>query len=103
MLWYADTLCALDNLGTVESIVAMNEALQTTHPAEFGEGIVSPALLISGSADRNHPNAPEFARRIKGCEYKVVEGAGHSSNFEAPWEFNRYCTDFLKTRGLFPG
>lgn len=102
MLWYADMLCALDNLGTLDSIIAMNEALQTTHPAEFGEGIVSPALLISGSVDRNHPNAPELARRIKGCEYKVVEGAGHSSNFEAPWEFNGYCTDFLKKHGLFP-
>jgi pimeloyl-ACP methyl ester carboxylesterase len=103
MQWYADMLCALDNVATVDSIIAMNEALQTTHPAEFGEGIASPALLISGSADRNHPNAPELARRIKGCEYKVIEGAGHSSNLESPWEFDAHCIAFLKKHGLFPG
>jgi len=103
MQWYADMLCALDNVATVDSIIAMNNALQTMHPAEFGEGITSPALLISGSADRNHPNAPELARRIKGCEYKVIEGAGHSSNLESPWEFDAYCIEFLKKHGLFPG
>jgi pimeloyl-ACP methyl ester carboxylesterase len=47
--------------------------------------------------------AEELARRIKGCEYKVIEGAGHSSMMEAPWEFDRYCIDFLKKHGLFPG
>jgi 3-oxoadipate enol-lactonase len=103
MQWYADMLCALDNVATVDSIIAMNNALQTTHPAEFGEGITSPALLISGSADRNHPNAPELARRIKGCEFKTIEGAGHSSNLESPWEFDAYCIEFLKKHGLFPG
>lgn len=76
---------------------------QTTHLAEFGEAITSPALLIGGSPDRNHPNAPELARRIKGCEYKVIEGAGHTSNLESPWEFGAYCIEFLKKHGLFPG
>ena len=103
MQWYADMLCALDDVSTVDSIIAMNEALQTTHPAEFGEGITSPALLISGSADRNHPNAPELARRIKGCEYKVIEDAGHSSNLESPWEFDAYFIAFLKKHPLFTG
>jgi pimeloyl-ACP methyl ester carboxylesterase len=103
MQWYADMLCGLDNIATVESIVAMNDALQVTHPAEFGEGITSTALLISGSADRNHPNAAELARRVKGCEYRVIEGAGHSSMLEAPAEFDRYCIEFLKKHGLFPG
>ncbi len=103
MRWYADMLCELNNVSTVESVVAMNDALQTTHPAEFGEGITSPALLISGSADRNHPNAPELARRIKGCEFKTIEGAGHSSNMEEPAQFNQLCIEFLKKHNLFPG
>ena len=45
----------------------------------------------------------ELARRIKGCEYQVIEGAGHSSNMEAPAEFDAHCITFLKKHNLFPG
>ena len=36
-------------------------------------------------------------------EVKTVEGAGHSSNFEKPWEFDRHCIEFLARLGLYTG
>jgi 3-oxoadipate enol-lactonase len=98
---YAKMVVALNNEGTLASIIANNHAL--SHPVEndaFLAGIAVPTLVISGSADRNHASSFELAKRIKGCEVKTVEGAGHSSNFEKPWEFDRYCIEFLSSLGL---
>lgn len=100
---YARMLCALTNEGTLPSIIAMNEALTHVHPAELGIGIASPCLIISGTADRNHAKSYELRDHIAGAEIAVVEGAGHSSCLQGPWEFNRHCVEFLDRLGLFPG
>lgn len=101
--YYADMVAGLSNVGTLDSIIAMNQALSYPDPEEFFTSIVVPTLIISGTDDRNHPAAFELQRRIKGAEIRSIEGAGHSSNFEAPWQFDRYCIDFLAGLGLYPG
>ena len=99
---YAWMLCELTNPGTLASIIAMNRALQHVHPAELGIGITSPTLIISGSADRNHAKSFELQQHIAGSEIRMVEGAGHSSCLQSPWEFDRHCIEFLKALGLHP-
>jgi pimeloyl-ACP methyl ester carboxylesterase len=99
--YYASMLCELTNEGTLGSIIAMNDALTHVHPAELGIGITSPCLIISGTADRNHLKSFELQKHIKGAELESVEGAGHSSCLQGPWDFNRYCSAFLKKHGLY--
>jgi pimeloyl-ACP methyl ester carboxylesterase len=101
--YYARMLCELTNEGTLASIIAMNEALTHVHPAELGVGIASPTLIVSGTADRNHAKSFELQKHIQGSEIASVEGAGHSSCLQSPWEFDRYCIEFLSKHGLFPG
>ncbi len=100
---YASMLCELTNESTLASIIAMNTALTTVHPAELGVGITSPTLILSGTADRNHAKSFELAEHIAGAEVAVIEGAGHSSCLQSPWEFNRHCVTFLARHGLWPG
>jgi hypothetical protein len=33
----------------------------------------------------------------------VIEGAGHSVMQEAPWQYDRYCIEFLAKLGLWTG
>jgi pimeloyl-ACP methyl ester carboxylesterase len=103
---YANMVVALNNEGTLASIIANNHAL--SHPVEndaFLARISAPTLVISGGFDRNHASSFDLGKRIgkAGCEVKTVEGAGHSSNFEKPWEFDRYCIEFLDGQGLWCG
>ena len=99
---YARMLCELTNASTLASIIAMNAALTHVHPAELGVGIASPTLIISGTADRNHAKSFELQKHIAGSEIAVIEGAGHSSCLQSPWEFNRHCIAFLAKHGLYP-
>jgi 3-oxoadipate enol-lactonase len=100
--YYAKMITDLTNEGTLNSIIAMNEALSHPDPEEFFDTIKPPTLIISGTADRNHPAAFELQKRIKGSEIVSIEGAGHSSNVEAPWEFDDACIRFLSKHKLFP-
>ncbi len=100
---YAEMLCELTNESTLASIIAMNEALTHVHPAELGIGIASPTLILSGTADRNHAKSFVLAEHIAGAEVAVIEGAGHSSCLQSPWDFNRHCIAFLTRHGLYPG
>lgn len=100
---YAQMLCELTNVGTLASIIAMNDALTHVHPAELGIGISSPCLILSGTADRNHAKSFELQEHIEGAQIAVIKGAGHSSCLQSPWAFNRHCTDFLAKHDLFLG
>lgn len=99
---YAKMITDLTNEGTLNSIIAMNEALSQPDPEGFLDRIKVPTLILSGTADRNHPAAFELQKRIKGAEIVSIEGAGHSSNVEAPWEFDAHCITFLSKHSLFP-
>ena len=97
---YADMICHATNEGTLASIIAMNHALSQPDPENFLDSITVPTLVISGSADRNHPAAFELAKRIAGARVETVEGAGHSCNLEAPWDFDAHCLKFLREHDL---
>jgi len=99
---YADMVCALNNAGTLESIVLMNQALAEAKP-EFYPRLEVPTLIITASEDFTRESAYKLQSFIKGAEITCIEGAGHACNFELPWEFDRICIEYLKKRGLFPG
>jgi pimeloyl-ACP methyl ester carboxylesterase len=100
--YYGRMVCELNNEKTLQSIIAMNEALSHPEPEEFFRKLAVPTIIISGTADRNHPAALELQKRIAGAEFGTIEGAGHSLMMEAPWQYDAYAIDFLKKHGLFP-
>jgi 3-oxoadipate enol-lactonase len=58
-----------------------------------------PTLIICGSEDEVTPLVEsEFMHEnIKGSVLRVIEKAGHVSNLEEPWEFNKHLLEFLGT------
>ena len=98
---YARMVVDLNNLATVSSIIAMNEALSVPDNEELYRSITIPTLIISGSADRNHAAAQELQAPLAGAEFQVVEGAGHAVMQEEPWAYDAYCIAFLQRCGLF--
>jgi 3-oxoadipate enol-lactonase len=64
-----------------------------------------PALLLSGSKDRNAP-APMMAKMasfIPTAAYVEIEGAGHLVNLERPIPFNAALNEFLTARVALTG
>lgn len=60
-----------------------------------------PTLVIHGSDDRRSPREVSEALHagIPGSQLAIVDGAGHMTNLEAPAEFNRLVSDFLRGTG----
>jgi pimeloyl-ACP methyl ester carboxylesterase len=103
MTYYADMLEELTGVGTLQSIIAINTALLEVEPDDFFLGIKCPTTIIIGSLDRTLEPARALAAKIPGAEFNLIEGAGHSCNFENPGEYDRLCIEFLTRHGLFPG
>jgi pimeloyl-ACP methyl ester carboxylesterase len=103
LLHYADMVCALNNEGTLASIVAMNEALSHGTPPGLHAGIEAPTLIVSGTEDRSYATVHNLQKAIAGAELAAVEGAGHAVMIEAPWAYDRACAAFLARLGLWPG
>jgi pimeloyl-ACP methyl ester carboxylesterase len=99
---YADMVCGLSNVGTLESIIAMNQALADASPDLYPRFKV-PTLIIIGGEDFTKPGAYKLQSLIKGSEIVEMPGAGHANCFEQPWEYDRLVIAYLKKRGLFPG
>ena len=61
--------------------------------------IATPTLIICGREDAVTPLVQsEFMHRsIKGSLLRIIEHAGHVSNLEQPFEFNKHLYDFLVT------
>lgn len=61
-----------------------------------------PTLVITSTGDELIPREPTEAmgREIPGATIKVIEGAGHLTNLEAPEEFNRLVAAHLVRCGL---
>ena len=59
-----------------------------------------PTLVITASADTLIPPAATqaTAEAIPGSEFRMIEGAGHLSNLEAPEAFNALLREFLAQR-----
>jgi len=62
-----------------------------------------PVFAVAGEADAfmPRPAVEALSDRLEGCDYEVVEGAGHSSNFDRPVAFNRHVRDFLDAEAVF--
>jgi pimeloyl-ACP methyl ester carboxylesterase len=99
---YADMVCALNNAGTLESIILMNEALANASPDLYPR-LKVPCLIVTGSEDFTKDGAYKLQSHISGSEIVCLEGAGHANCFEMPWEYDRACIEYLKKRRLFPG
>ncbi|MHB1277354.1 MAG: alpha/beta fold hydrolase [Bacteroidia bacterium] len=58
-----------------------------------------PTLIICGKEDEVTPlGESEFMHaNIKGSSLRIIEHAGHVSNLEEPWEFNKILLEFLGT------
>jgi pimeloyl-ACP methyl ester carboxylesterase len=100
LLHYAEMVCALNNEGTLASIVANNEALARRPDPSFYDGITSPTIIIIGDLDRSKPASFELQKRIKGSELVFIPEVGHACNIEAPADYDAHCVRFLKHLGL---
>jgi pimeloyl-ACP methyl ester carboxylesterase len=99
---YADMVCGLSNVGTLESIIAMNQALADASPDLYPR-LKVPTLIIIGGEDFTKRGAYKLQSLIKGSEIVEMPGAGHANCFEQPWEYDRLAIEYLKKKGLFPG
>ena len=63
-------------------------------------GIDVPVLVITGAADTLIPPAAteEMAHAIPDAQFRMIEGAGHLSNLEAPEQFNVLLREFISSR-----
>ncbi|MGE3855489.1 MAG: alpha/beta fold hydrolase [Dehalococcoidia bacterium] len=59
-----------------------------------------PVTVITSTNDTLIPPAAteEMAQRIEGAEFRMIEGAGHLSNLEAPEQFNILLREFISQR-----
>jgi pimeloyl-ACP methyl ester carboxylesterase len=103
LLHYADMVCALNNEGTLASIVANNEALAQRPDPSFYDGITAPTIIIIGDLDRTKPASFELQKRIKGSELVFIPEVGHACNIEAPAAYDAHCIRFLRKHGLYHG
>lgn len=59
--------------------------------------ITVPTLVLVGAKDKaNQPGARALADGIEGARLRIVEGAGHALNVEAPGELVEILQDFLR-------
>jgi len=100
---YARMVMELNNVSTLDSIIAMNEALSNPPPEEFYRKLSVPFLIVCGTLDRSYAGAIEMQKVIKGSEFRSIEGAGHACMIERPWAYDKHCLEFLSKLGLFPG
>jgi pimeloyl-ACP methyl ester carboxylesterase len=96
-------VCALNNEGTLASIVANNEALARRPDPSFYDGITAPTIIIIGDLDRTKPASFELQKRIKGSELVFIPEVGHACNIEAPAAYDAHCIRFLRKYGLYHG
>lgn len=77
-----------------QGLVALAERLETCSTLKE---ITIPTLIICGREDEVTPLVQsEFMNAtIKGSILQVIDNAGHVSNLEQPYEFNKYLLDFL--------
>ena len=63
-------------------------------------GIRVPTLLLYGDADRRSPLgtiAADLHEQIPGSRLRILPGAGHMANLEAPDRFNAEVREFLSS------
>ncbi len=82
-------------------LLCMMSARQTTSPsvnwrAKLNE-IKQPTLIIAGAQDSQFLDSARYLHRnINNSKLEIISGAGHMVNLEAPEEFDRAISVFLK-------
>lgn len=100
--YFADLFAERNDTADVDTIIEMFRALYVPDPDELYLG-QAPTLIISGTEDRAFFPAKVMADKIPGCEFLAMEGAGHACQIEQPWLWDRWATDFLRRKGVWPG
>ena len=100
---YARMVCELSNVGTLESIITVNEALALHYPPDLLAKITSPTLIIAGTKDFSFATVHQHDKHMPGSTLKTIEGAGHGVPIEAPEQYDQACVEFLTKLGLHPG
>jgi len=100
--FFADLFAERNKFGDVETIITQFRAYQQSEPKDHHDKVACPAIIITGSEDNTHKTARALQQRIRGCELKVLYGAGHACQIEQPGPFNRHMVEFLNAHGLFP-
>jgi 3-oxoadipate enol-lactonase len=75
------------------------QALEMARRSDLSDAlplIQAATLVLVGSKDKaNHPGARALAAGITGAQLRIVPGAGHALNTDAPQDLIRLLTDFL--------
>src|SRR5205809_4308073 len=100
--FFADMFTERNAHADVQSIIYQFEALARPEADDLHSRIACPTIILTGSEDGSHPRAAALKARIRGCDMKILYGAGHACQIEQPWLFDRYMIEFLKEHGLFP-
>jgi 3-oxoadipate enol-lactonase len=101
--YFADLFTERNAQADLQSILHQFEALAKPDADDHHARITCPTLILSGSEDSVHQAAFELQRRIRGCEMKVLYGAGHACHIEQPWLFDSLMIEFLRRHGVHPG
>jgi pimeloyl-ACP methyl ester carboxylesterase len=97
--WLATLFTERNGTADLDSIITMFEALGVPDPDWLHAELNAPALIVSGSLDRNHAAAGALRDRLPDAELVTIEGAGHACHVEQPWVFDREVIRFLRERG----
>ena len=100
--YFANLFAERNVYADVDTIIYQFEALMRPDPEGHHDKITCPMIILSGSEDNAHQSAFDLKARVKGCEMRVLAGAGHACQIEQPWLFDRFAIEFLAKHGLFP-
>jgi pimeloyl-ACP methyl ester carboxylesterase len=101
--YFASIFTERNGLADVETIILQFQALMQREPEGHHAKINCPMIILTGSEDSAHQRAFALKERVRGCELRVLPGAGHACQMEQPWLFDRMMIEFLSKHGLFPG
>lgn len=100
--WFANLFAERNAFADVKTIIHQFEALQRPDPDDHHSRIDCPMIVLTGSEDIAHQAAFALQERVRGCELRVLAGAGHACQMEQPWLFDRFMIEFLMKHDLFP-
>jgi len=100
--WFANVFAERNDFADVDTIIRQFKALQEKDADDHHEKIDCPMVILTGSEDNAHQRAFALKERVKGCELRVLAGAGHACQIEQPWLFDRFMIEFLQKNDLFP-
>ncbi|MBD5113304.1 MAG: alpha/beta hydrolase [Ruminococcaceae bacterium] len=75
--------------------IGLSKSMMDLNFSEELEKITCPTMVIVGAKDKpNRKAAVEMTDKIRGCELKVINGAGHEVNVDSPQELADLLSGF---------